>query len=304
MYPGFDCIADWLLFLEAAGRSRTTIRTYRYALETWGRWCWTRGKSPTDAGSADAVAWVAGMRRAGASDSYLLTRMAAVTSFYSWAIGDGRCTVDPLAKIPRPKHSPPSQRALPLADVITLLKAPWARTADGVRDRALLQLLYEGAIRRGEAADLQASDLDLVNSRLFIRRGKGGKPRVVMLGPGAVEWLARWVEVREGIHPDCPALWISTRTLTAMSPDAITRIVHKYGAMLGAQERVYPSGVHRSSTTPHALRHSCATILMEGGADLRTIQEHLGHASIATTERYLAVRSDRLRDALAHLPSA
>lgn len=304
MYPGFDSIADWLLFLEAAGRSPQTIRTYRYALDTWGRWCWTRSKSLTDATSTDAVSWVASMRRAGASDAYLLARMAAATSFYSWAIGEGLCAVDPLAKIPRPKTPPANRRALPLADVVNLLKAPWARTSEGIRDRALLQLLYEGAIRRGEAAALHVSDLDLSNSRLFVRRGKGGRPRVVMLKAGAVEWLARWLEARESLRPDGPWLWISMQGLTPMRPDGITRVVHKYGAQLGAQEKVYPSGVHRSSTTPHALRHSCATLLMESGADIRTIQEHLGHSSIGTTERYLTVRTDRVRDALALLPSA
>jgi integrase/recombinase XerD len=302
MYPGSELISNWLEWLEAVGRRPQTVRSYRYALQAWGRWCWCRSRSVEEATGMDGISWVASMRKAAASEAYVLSRMAAVTSFYEWARGEDRTKADPLAKIPRPKLSRPVARDLDLDHLGRILAVPWTRTPEGIRDRAILQLLWESALRRGEAAALRLQDIDIPGSRVFVACGKGGRARWVFVGPDCITWLARWLEIRESLRLDTDMVWISLRSLRPMRPDAITRMVRMHGERAGSGSRTYPSGKRICQATPHALRHTCATQMIMSGADLRTAQEHLGHASVATTERYVSTSLSRSREAVLRLP--
>ena len=157
-------------------------------------------------------------------------------------------------------------------------------------------------MRRGEAAALRLQDIDIPGSRVFVACGKGGRARWVFVGPDCITWLARWLEIRESLRLDTDLVWVSLRSLRPMRPDAITRMVRQHGERAGSGSRTYPSGKRICQATPHALRHTCATQMILTGADLRTAQEHLGHASVATTERYVATSLTRSRDAVMRLP--
>ncbi|MGD0675335.1 MAG: tyrosine recombinase XerC [Polyangiaceae bacterium] len=169
-----------------------------------------------------------------------------------------------------------------------VVEAPPADTSRGLRDRAVLELLYGSGIRVSELCDMDGTDVDLLDSSARVM-GKGRKERVVPLGRKCTESLRAWLAVRgELAHPtrktqDPRALFVGMKG-ARLKPRGVWDIVHQYGAL----------GAGRGDLHPHALRHTCATHMLDGGADLRAIQELLGHASLSTTQRYTHVSVEHL----------
>ena len=191
---------------------------------------------------------------------------------------------DDVASLPGPRRAAPLPKALARAEVAALLAAAEPSTPLGCRDAALLELLYSTGLGVPELTTLPLAHLD-IEGRLLRCRGKGGVERLVPFGARAAERLAAWLAVRPGLAaPGEPACFVS-RTGAPLSRSRVFRLVRHYARAAGLARR--PS--------PHWLRHSFATHLVSGGADLRVVQELLGHASIQTTQVYTHVDVARLR---------
>jgi integrase/recombinase XerD len=218
--------------------------------------------------------------------------VVAVRGFHKFAVSDGLATIDPAAAVKPPSPAKRLPKALPLAEIEAILVAAGAAgTTLAMRDRALLELLYGTGARISEAVGLDVDDLDAVD-RTVLLHGKGGKERLVPVGSYAVEAVSDYlVRARPGLvaaGKGTPALFLNARGGRLSRQSAWTVLVR-------AAER---AGVTKD-VSPHTLRHSFATHLLDGGADVRVVQELLGHASVTTTQVYTLVTVDNLREVFA-----
>jgi integrase/recombinase XerD len=218
--------------------------------------------------------------------------VVAVRGFHKFAVSDGLASADPAAGVRPPSPAKRLPKALPLADVEAILSvAGSAGTVLAMRDRALLEVLYGTGARISEAVGLDIDDLDTVD-RTVLLRGKGGKERIVPVGSYAVEavgdYLTRARPSLVAAGKGTPALFLNARGGRLSRQSAWTVLVK-------AADR---AGV-TTDVSPHTLRHSFATHLLDGGADVRVVQELLGHASVTTTQVYTLVTVDNLREVFA-----
>ncbi|MFC0432920.1 tyrosine recombinase XerC [Kutzneria buriramensis] len=264
-----------------------------------------RGEADHDAGDADEAplavaiadidlaglrAWLGALRSAGASRSTLARRSAAARTFTAWARRRGHLATDPgqLLMAPRPHRTLPG--VLRKDQAAAMLAAAQSGAAEGaavaLRDQALLELLYATGVRVSELCGLDLADVDY-SSRVIRVLGKGGRERVVPFGVPAEQALRRWLgEGRSAlVKAGSPTALLLGARGGRLDQRTARKIVHDaVGAVPGAVD-----------TGPHGLRHSAATHLLEGGADLRTVQELLGHATLATTQLYTHVTVERLK---------
>ncbi|WP_043731606.1 tyrosine recombinase XerC [Kutzneria sp. 744] len=234
--------------------------------------------------------WLGRLRAAGSSRSTLARRSAAARTFTAWARRRGHLAADPgqLLMAPRPQRTLPG--VLRKEQAAAMLDAAESGAAEGaavaLRDQTLLELLYATGVRVSEACGLDLGDVDY-SSRVIRVLGKGGRERVVPFGAPAERALRRWLaEGRSAlVRPGSPAALLLGARGGRLDQRTARKIVHgAVGAVPGAVD-----------TGPHGLRHSAATHLLEGGADLRTVQELLGHATLATTQLYTHVTVERLK---------
>jgi integrase/recombinase XerC len=284
-------IERFLSYLAAERRAaRRTCETY--ARDLWALHAFVVAHElPRQAGALDVPA----LRRflstlvEGRKAATVARKMAALRSFYRFLRKRGEVSGNPAASLRLPKVRKPLPRFLDVDRAIEVVESPGrqGQTPLLLRDRAMLELLYGSGIRVGELTALTLDGVDLNEGSARVL-GKGGKERVVPLGPPCVQALADYLAVRlrlctrrGGQHPD--RLFLG-RFGTALSARQVQALVRRYGAL----------GTGSPDLHPHALRHSCATHLLDAGADLRAIQELLGHASLSTTQRYTHVSVDRL----------
>jgi len=245
---------------------------------------------------ADLRTWLAAMDREGRSRTTLARRGAAARAFYGWAADTDRIVPNPAIRLASARPATVLPTVLSDRDVVALLDVARDRCDDGdpihLRDWAAVELLYATGMRVGELAGVDLADLDL-DQRLVRVIGKGDKERVVPFGrpaaAAAVAWLERGRPALVGAETDS-AVFLGRRGQRA-NQRQIREAVHELCRLAGLEE-----------VAPHALRHTAATHLLTGGSDLRNVQEVLGHASLATTQRYTHVSAERLRAAyqLAH----
>ncbi|WXB20238.1 tyrosine recombinase XerC [Pendulispora albinea] len=215
-------------------------------------------------------------------------KLAALRTWMRWMRRRGILETSPADELASPKVKKPLPTFVSVDAAKQVVEAPETDIAAGKRDRALLELLYGSGLRVSELSGLSLSQLDLPGATARVL-GKGSKERYVPLGRLCVEALTEYLAVRSELRHrrtlaiDPHAVFLSTRG-RRLGVRAIERIVAKYGAL----------GAGRADLYPHALRHTCATHLLEGGADLRSIQELLGHSSLSTTQRYTHVSMDHL----------
>jgi integrase/recombinase XerD len=215
-----------------------------------------------------------------------------VRTFHRFCAEEGRATHDPAARVAPPRRPVGLPKALTEAEVTTLLDAVVGAEPVHRRDRALLEVLYGTGVRISEACGLSLPDVDLAGGIARVL-GKGSKERVVPLGRAARAALAEWLAPggRDAMEParwarrgDADAVFLDRRG-GRLSRQAAWAVVTTYGGRVGLGARL----------TPHVLRHSCATHMIEHGADIRIVQELLGHASVSTTQIYTRVSPERLR---------
>jgi integrase/recombinase XerD len=214
------------------------------------------------------------------------TKIGSVRLFFRWLLSQNIILSNPALHVRYPKVDKIPRTILSLSEVQALLSQPDLSTLKGIRDRAILELFYSTAIRRKELADLDMFDADVGEEVLFIRKGKGGKDRMVPLGRWASFYLQKYLERRKKIAKRENALFVNVRgSGKRISCEMLNIIVREYAKRAGIEKRV----------SCHILRHTCAVHMLEGGADVRSIQEFLGHRFIETTQVYLSVSREELK---------
>jgi integrase/recombinase XerC len=272
-----DEFAAHLTGMERA--SVHTQRAYLSDLRQLAAFLGERGLTLDAATRDDLRAFLAA--RFGANSSATLARkQASLRAFYQHRVRMGHIADSPARRLVFPQRRASLPNVVSVDDCFALLEAPSARTPAGLRDRCALELLYGAGLRVSELVGLDLAD---IQDDVLRVRGKGGKERLVPLVSKARAALLGYLERRAGLRPRDGALLLNRRggRLTARS---VARHLARYAVIAGARRHVHP----------HALRHSFATHLLDMGADLRGIQELLGHASLSTTQRYTHVSAERL----------
>jgi integrase/recombinase XerD len=283
--PTRDPDVDSFLALLAARRAPATVEAYRRDLSALTS---LAGKPLAEASIEDLERCLAQLRADGLAGTTIARRTAAARSFYKHLQLIGRRDDNPAAAIALPRRARPLPKTLSPGEVERLIDAARGTQPRDLRDHALVELLYGAGLRVSEAVGLGRSGVDL-DTRLVQVVGKGGKERVVPIGRPAVEALRRYLS-RGRPYLDSrhrPELFLNARG------GPLTRA----GAFLILRRLAGEAGIEPKRVHPHLLRHSFATHLLEGGADLRSVQEMLGHADLSTTELYTHV-SDRRRRAV------
>ena len=273
------------LSLLAARRAPRTVEAYRRDLLQLAAW----RDGPVGAATTEELErWIAQMRADGLAATTIARRIAAVRSFFRHEVMLGMRAENPAAALELPRRARTLPKTLSPAEAERLIEAASGTTPRAMRDRALVELMYGSGLRVSEALGLQRRSIDL-DERIVRPLGKGSKERIVPLGRPAVEALRRYVAMGRP-HLDSrsrPELFLNARG------GPLTRA----GAFMILRKLAEKAGLEAGRVHPHLLRHSFATHLLEGGADLRSVQEMLGHADLSTTELYTHV-SDRRRRAL------
>ncbi len=282
--PNPDPAVEGFLALSAARLAPRTVEAYRRDLAHLADWL---GRSPADASADDLAAYVARLRADCLAATTVARRLAAVRSFFRHQVLLGARPDNPAASVELPKRRRTLPRTLSPAEVERLLDAAAGTTPRAMRDRAIAELLYGAGLRVSEAVSLDRQSVDLEN-RLVRCVGKGSKERVVPIGREAADALRRYL-ARGRPHLDRrhrPELFLNAHG-GGLTRAGVFLILRGLAAKAGLE----PDRIH-----PHLLRHSFATHLLEGGADLRAVQEMLGHADLATTELYTHVSDRRRRE--------
>jgi integrase/recombinase XerD len=279
-----DPAVEGFLALASARLAPRTVEAYRRDLAHLAAWL---GGSPADADVERLAAYVASLRADGRAATTIARRVAAIRSFYRHQLLLGSRTDNPAAELELPKRRRTLPRTLSPGEAERLIEAAAGTTPRALRDRALVELLYGAGLRVGEAVSLERSSVQL-EERLVRCVGKGAKERVVPIGREAADSLRRYLS-RGRPHLDRrhrPELFLNARG-GGLTRSGVFLILRR----LAEKADLEPGRVH-----PHLLRHSFATHLLEGGADLRSVQEMLGHADLATTELYTHVSDRRRRE--------
>jgi integrase/recombinase XerD len=284
---------DFLGYLELErGLSRNTLDAYRSDLQQFGQFIAQHGLDPLTITPAELAAFVSelaggGEGRSPVAAATLQRKIACLRSFYRHLRRERLIDHDPAAELRGPRSRARLPHVLSRDEVARLLAQPLGSSPSALRDRALLETMYACGLRASEVTGLELSELDLQGGVLRAR-GKGSKERIVPIGSKAVASLhayldrarPRLVGLREESH-----VFVNLRG-RALSRQGLYKIVQRHAATAGLAHRM----------SPHTLRHSFATHLLAGGCDLRSLQEMLGHADIATTQVYTHLSTERLRD--------
>ncbi len=288
-------LRGFLQFLTLAKNSaRLTIRAYRSDIAQFlGFVCSHSDLGPNGfhkVGRNHVRAFLSDLQHGQYRRSSQARKLASLRAFSRWCVKQGYLQTDPTLGLTPIKQEERLPKFLRIREVEALLNAPNAETPDGLRDRCLMELLYASGIRASEARSLNTTDLDIAAEQMLIRNGKGGKDRIAYMGSSAILALNQYYsDGRPRLaanHKGAadPAVFLN-RFGTRISDRGIRRILEKY----------FHSASERLKTTPHVLRHSFATHLLNNGADLRAVQELLGHSHLITTQLYTHVTTEQIK---------
>jgi integrase/recombinase XerC/integrase/recombinase XerD len=276
--------------LRARGSAERTRRAYAVDLAGFVEWSTPQGLAPGDVRHRDVRRYAAGLSSAGAAPATVARKLASIGGLYGYLVRTERAGQNPAELVTSPKRSQKLPKVLTTEQMRSLLERIPARNPLELRDRAMLELAYSCGLRCEEIVNLDAASLDFESEQLRVL-GKGSKERILPVGEPAQRALRRYLDRGRralAADPREQAMFLSKSGRRLSNSDVTRRLG------LWTREAALAAGV-----SPHALRHSFATHLLEGGADLRTIQELLGHASISTTQVYTRVDAARLRDTYA-----
>lgn len=271
---------------DERGRSPHTVRAYVTDIADLANFCHDRGvKEPAAIELADLRAWLAANTAAGRSRATIARRSASARSFTAWCTRRGICPIDPGHRLASPRVRGALPTVLDQRQAEQLLE--FAGRHDGspvaMRDHAMLEVLYGSGVRVAELCGLDIDDIDFGARRIRVM-GKGGKERMVPFGGPVERTLDVWLGVRGQLARESEhALFVGERG-ARIDPRVVRSMVGRISDAAGVPV-----------IAPHAMRHTAATHVLEGGADLRSVQELLGHANLATTQRYTHVSVERLR---------
>ncbi len=285
-----EALAAYDRDLQGRSASERTRKAYGVDLGQFVEWAQGRGLAPGDVRHRDVRHYAAGLSEGGAAPATVARKLASIRGLFDFLVRSERLGQNPADLVSSPKREQKLPQVLSAEQLRSLLERIPARTLLELRDRAMLELAYSCGLRCEEIVGLDLGAMDFESERLRVL-GKGGKERLLPVGEPAQHALRRYLE--KGRHalmtdPREQALFLSKSGRRLSNSDVTRRL------RLWVRQASLAAGV-----SPHSLRHSFATHLLEGGADLRTIQELLGHASISTTQVYTRVDAARLRDAYA-----
>lgn len=290
---GFDAAVErFLTYLNVeAGLSANTLSAYGTDLTDFLSFCEDKAlKAPSALTPELATAYLASLDKRGLSARTRARRLSAIKRLYRFLIEEGDLNENPLALIGSGKLSRKLPDVLTREEIVRLIEAPDLNSPEGLRDRAMLELLYATGLRVSELCGLRLTQFDL--SGCFVRlMGKGSKQRVIPFGDAAEHWTQKYiVEARDDLLPKKRSnqfLFISKKSKGGITRQAFWQRIKLHTRAAGIEKDI----------SPHTLRHSFATHLLDGGADLRSVQAMLGHSDISTTEIYTHVSRRRIREA-------
>jgi site-specific recombinase XerD len=283
-------MADYDRDLRARGAAERTRRAYGVDLGGFVEWAGPQGLGPGDTHHRDVRRYAAGLSAAGAAPATVARKLAAIRGLFGFLVRTERAGQNPAELVSSPKRSEKLPKVLSTGQMRALLELIPVRTPLELRDRSMLELAYSCGLRCEEIVNLDQGSMDFDSEQLRVM-GKGSKERILPVGEPAQRALRRYLDQgRRALATDLrqQALFLSKSGRRLSNSDVTRRLG------LWTREAAMAAGI-----SPHSLRHSFATHLLEGGADLRTIQELLGHASISTTQVYTRVDAARLRDTYA-----
>jgi integrase/recombinase XerC len=275
-------IADFLRYLATVKNvSPHTLRSYQSDLEQFAGFL--RDRDIIDVGHQDLRQFLGMLMSRKAKRSSIARKLSAIRTFFKYLNREGVLAGNPARLVATPRQEKRLPAVLTVDDAFRLLDGPGDDSGRRLRDRAVLETLYSTGIRASELVGIDLADIDR-RDRLIRIRGKGRKERIVPVGQRALEAIDGWCAARK--TPKEPAVFTNPSG-KRLTPRSVQRIVETYRKALGITQKA----------SPHTLRHSFATHMLESGADLRAIQELLGHASLSTTQRYTHVNLDSLMEA-------
>lgn len=290
-------ISEFIGFARSEkGLASNTIESYLRDLRAWRAFCAARGIDPQRTKDQEVTEFLSCLRagrppaRKPLAPSSVSRMLVSLRSFHRFLVREGYLDVDPTAKVGTPKQPRSIPKPIPIEDVEKILGLPDDRPL-GRRDRAILETLYGAGLRISELIGLDVDDLDLAGGDLLVRSGKGSKDRRIPIGRQACAALSTYLS---GIRPELVKRSTSTTSgalfLNArggrLTRQGCWKLLKRYAERAELGEKV----------SPHTLRHSFATHMLDAGADIRVVQELLGHASLATTQVYTLVSDQRLRE--------
>jgi integrase/recombinase XerC len=284
-----EALAEFLRHLAVEkNASAHTIKSYREDLTQALEFLQGRQvQQPAQLTTRQVRAYLAWLHEHGYAKTTMARRMAALRSWCRFLCRQGVLSANPADGLRGPRQDRKLPHFLGEEEVARLLTTPPADTPLGVRDRSILETLYSAGLRVSELTGLNCDDVDR-DSGLATVRGKGKRERLALLGPQALAALEQWLSQRASLSPRAAtqkAVYLN-KNGTRLTSRSVGRLLEKYLALAGLDPR----------TSPHTLRHSFATHMLDRGADIRSVQELLGHRSLATTQVYTHVTTHRLRD--------
>jgi integrase/recombinase XerD len=279
-----DFIREYLAYIQVEkGLAKNSFESYRRDLARLEKWANDSGTGVTELTRLDVRVWIADLSREGLAPASVTRMVSAARGFFRFLMLDGHLKIEPTADIDTPQAIAALPKFLTEEEIEQLLAAPDTETLEGVRDRAMLEVMYATGLRVSEMISLRVSDIDL-DAGLLNCHGKGSKERRVPIGRSASQWLERYkgARARAGFEHQ-PHFFVNA------SGHILTRqfawsAVNRYCAKAGIKH-----------ISPHTLRHSFATHLLQRGADSRSVQALLGHSDISTTQIYTHITDHQLR---------
>ncbi|PYS94157.1 MAG: site-specific tyrosine recombinase XerD [Acidobacteria bacterium] len=282
-----DLIREYISFLRVEkGLATNSLASYVRDLEKLTSWASVHGKELQDLSRVEMAGWSKWLLQAGLSARTVARAISTARGFFNYLLRDGFIKNDPMAGVGTPQRVCTLPVHLTCEELERLLAAADVDTPESVRDRAILELFYASGLRVSELIKLKLGDIDRERGLLFCQ-GKGSKQRCLPIGRSALLWLQRYDQARVALAEGYPTIFLFiSRGGRAMSRQAIWRLLKRYSSRVGLQ-----------SISPHTLRHTFATHLMQRGADSRSVQTLLGHSDLATTQLYTHMTVQHLRSA-------